>query len=72
MSGGNSHLALRMVKEGKWMCEKTLKVLLSLKKWTENYCGRNLLIKPSLGEKDIYGGGSTPGDGIINLESEGL
>jgi hypothetical protein len=51
MSEGNSHLALRVVKEGKWMCERILKVLLSLRKWKENCCEPNLLIKPSLKEE---------------------
>jgi hypothetical protein len=40
-----------MVKEGKWMCEKILKVFLSLRKWTMNCCGPNLLIKLSLKEE---------------------
>jgi hypothetical protein len=65
MSGGNSHLALRMlVKEGKWMCEKTLKVLLSLRKWTKNCSGLNSLMKPPLEEEGYEG--ALPGDGIIN------
>jgi hypothetical protein len=68
MSGGNSHLALRMVK-GKWMCwvcEKILKeVLLSLRKSTKNCSGLNLLIRLSLKEEG-YVEGASPEDGIIN------
>src|SRR6266566_6764237 len=52
MKGGNSHLVLRMVKEGKWMCEKILKVFLSLRKWIKNRCGPILLIKLSLKEEE--------------------
>jgi len=68
MSGGNSHLAfLRMVKEGKWMCEMTLKVLLSLRKWTRKSCSElNSLIKPLVEEEEYLEEGALPGDGIIN------
>jgi len=65
-SGGYFHLALRkMVKEEKWMYEKTLRVLSSSRKWTKNCSGLSLLIKNVIEERISVEEGALPGDGII-------